>query len=530
MIKNIKKIVVLGGGSAGWMSAAMLIKTFPNLQIHVIESPKIPTIGVGESTLGGIKHFCHYLDIDEKEFMADTDASYKLSIKFTDFYDKDSGSFHYPFGKPFTEGCDRGVRDWLWKKALEPNTPVEEYVRSYFPAAALFDTNKFTLNQNGKFDNFDPRMDAAYHFDAVKFGLWLRDKYCIPRGVVHLPATVENITTTDNGINSLILDSGESVSADLFVDCTGFRSLLLGDTLQVPFKSYSDMLPNNQAWACQVPYIDKEKEIEVFTNCTAIENGWCWNTPLWSRLGTGYVFSDKYVSSEDALVEFKNYLMSDKMVIPRTPEQVNQLTFRQVPFKVGIHEKTFVKNVVAIGLSAGFIEPLESNGLFSVHEFLFKLMKTLLRGSITQWDRDAYNTAVAGMYQNFVEFVALHYALSIRNDTPYWEENTNRVYDPGLDQLTPTMNIGFHNLVDKKMFNPIPREQDGITWVSAGMNYFILDRIHAQLGGIQDNIEYKKYWAPFFAKMEQRKYRWKLAADRELSLYEFLKTAGFKLI
>jgi tryptophan halogenase len=528
MIKNIKKIVVLGGGSAGWMSASTLIKTYPNIDISVIESPKIPTIGVGESTLGGIRYFCEYLGINEKDFMKDTDASYKLSIKFTDFYEKNGGSFHYPFGLPNVEGCDLGLIDWMWKKALEPNTPVADYVKSYFPAAALFDENKFSQNQHGQFDNYNPRLDAAYHFDAVKFGLWLRDKYCIPRGVVHISDTVTNITTNDNGIESLELESGTVVTADLFVDCTGFRSLLLGDTLQVPFKSYTDILPNDSAWACQIPYIDKSKEIEPFTNCTAIENGWCWNTPLWSRIGTGYVFSTKFTSSENALVEFKNYLMSDKMVIPRTQEQIDQLKFREVPFKVGIYQETFVKNVVAIGLSAAFIEPLESNGLYSVHEFLFKLMKTLQRGSITQWDRDAYNSAVRGMFQNFIEFVALHYALTIRNDTPYWSANADRKYNPGMEELAPTMSVGFTDLVGKKMFNPAPNEHDGITWISTGMNYMFLDQIQAKMINIKEGNNAKQYWAPYFLNLEKKKERWKKAAEKELTLYEFLKRNIYK--
>lgn len=522
MLKNIQNIIVVGGGSAGWMTAAMLIHTFPRWKITVVESPNVPTVGVGESTLGGIRVFCHYLKIDEKDFMKETDASYKMSIKFTDFFDKNYGSFHYPFGTPYLEGSGDGLRDWFWKKYFYPDTPVEDFVRSNFPAAALFESDKYSPNYHGKFDNFNSKIDVAYHFDATKFGNWLRDRYCKPKGVNHIQATVVEIPANDQGVKHLVLDNGECLSADLFVDCTGFRSILLEGALNTEFISYAELLPNNRAWACQVPYKDKEKEIEGFTNCTAIENGWCWNTPLWSRLGTGYVYSDHYASPEQALEEFKNYLCSNKMKIPRTREEVDNYKFRDVPFRVGIHKQTFVKNVVAIGLSAGFLEPLESNGLFSVHEFLFKLCKILKRGHVTQWDRDSYNTATHGMYRNFAEFVALHYALSIRNDTPYWQDISNKKFSNGLDQLEPTMNVGFHNFIHRSMFTGQFDIEQGITYVSTGMNRFIFDEIDVAVGQCRMGDQ-KNNLAPFFTRMELNKQRWSKQAEKELTLFQYLK-------
>ena len=387
-MKNIDSIVIVGGGSSGWMTAATLIKAFPNKKISVIESKDVPIIGVGESTLGGIRRWTRFIGLDESSFFPDTDASYKLSIKFTDFYKKDAGSFQYPFGVPFHDESRNGFSDWHFKKYYYPETPVEDFVQCLFPAAALFENNKYNPNTSGEFDNFNSNNDVAYHFDAVKFGRWLCEKYCKPNGVTHIEGTVVKINADKDGITSLDLEDGSNVIADLYVDCTGFKSLLLGETLKEPFTSYSHMLPNNKAWATRLSYKNRSKELEGFTNSTAIENGWCWNIPLWSRLGTGYVYSDKYVTKEQALEEFKNYLMSDKMVIPRTKEEVDQLEFKEITMRVGIHERTFVKNVVAIGLSAGFIEPLESNGLFSVHEFLFRLVDILQRGAVNQFDRD----------------------------------------------------------------------------------------------------------------------------------------------
>lgn len=524
-MKKIEKIIVVGGGSAGWMTASVLIKAFPSKQITVIESPKFPTIGVGESTLVAIRNFAKFLEIEEKEFMSFTDASYKFSIKFTDFLKKDGGSFYYSFGIPELEFSYQGIRDWLWKKSLYQNTDNKEYIRWYFPQAALFEQNKFSINADGQFSNFNPDNDLAYHFDATKFGLWLKEKYCLPRGVNLISDTIIDVVVGEQGVDHLVLESNSNETADLYIDCSGFRSILLEQAMQVPFESYSHILPNNKAWACQLPYIDKESEIEGFTHCTAIENGWCWNTPLWSRLGTGYVFSDEFVSEEQALDEFKNYLCSDKMRIPRNRSQLENLNFRLVPFKVGIHEKLWVKNVVAIGLSAGFIEPLESNGLYSVHEFLFKLLKCLQRPRYTQWDRDVFNTACKGMFKNFAEFVALHYALTLRDDTEYWKNCTNKVYDSNMINLEPTTSVGFHDLQIRKMFTADPGDfHNGIPWISVGMDFTVFDRVDQMLHEFTDKMDHKTAFAPLFRQYEKRAETWWKAAEQQPSLYEYLKT------
>jgi tryptophan halogenase len=288
------------------------------------------------------------------------------------------------------------------------------------------------------------------------------------------------------------------------------------------------MLPNNRAWATRVPYKDKEAELEPFTNCTAIGHGWVWNIPLWSRIGTGYVYSDKYIKPEDAKEEFKQYLMSDKVICPKTREEVDALEFKDVPMRVGIHKRTWVKNCVAIGLSAGFIEPLESNGLFSVHEFLFKLVKSLERPAVTQWDIDVYNASTLHIFRNFAEFVALHYALSIRNDTEYWQANNRRVYSPGLDSLTPQSFQGFNDLQHIKMFTNRAPVHAGITRIAVGMNYPLLDSTTARQHEIRDQSNYKEVFKQSFESFEKKKMYWNSLADLEPSLYEYLKNTIYK--
>ena len=529
---SIKKIVIVGGGSAGWMTAATLIKSFPNKKIIVIESKDIPIIGVGESTLGGIKHWSRYIGIDEKDFFHHTDASYKLSIKFTDFYKKDSGSFHYPFGFPIIDDDKNPYSYWHFKKFFYPDTPVEDFVRSMFPSSALFENNKFSLNKYGEFDNFNPLTDAAYHFDAVKFGIWLRDRYCKPRGVEHIESKVISANINNEGIESLILENNETISSDIYIDCTGFQSLLLGNFLKEPFESFSDILPNNRAWATRIEYKDKEKELEGYTNCTAIQNGWCWNIPLWSRIGTGYVYSDKFIDPDAAKSEFKSYLMSNKMVIPRTKGEVDDLEFKDIKIKTGIHKRTFVKNVIAIGLSAGFIEPLESNGLFSVHEFLYKVIDILQRNDISQFDRDMYNVSIYDIFSGFAKFVALHYALSHRDDTEYWKSIKNKSFsDQYGDPYLPynSRANGFYNMIWRYMEewgHPMGERWNnpGITFISTGMNVNMINSHRIENLEFRTGINFKNEVDKMIKIWEPRKAKWKLAADNSQSLYKFLES------
>jgi tryptophan halogenase len=188
------KIVIVGGGSAGWMTAALLIKEYPHFDVSLVESPDIPIIGVGESTINGLRQFCEYLEIDESNFLKDTNGSYKLSIKFTDFYKKDSGSFLYPFGNPDLRGTKFGLNDWLIKKYADPKTPITDFAECFSPQAVMCKNNKFFKNPNNSIlDGYDSNLGLAYHFDATKFGAWLREHYCVPRGVKLLKGTVDHV-------------------------------------------------------------------------------------------------------------------------------------------------------------------------------------------------------------------------------------------------------------------------------------------------------------------------------------------------
>jgi len=525
---QINNIVIVGGGSSGWMTAATLIKAFPKKNISVIESSDHSIIGVGESTLGFIKRWTRFIGVEEKDFFPATDASYKLSIKFTDFFKKNSGSFHYPFGDPVVEENRNPFFDWHLLKFFYPTTDVSDMVDSLYPASVLFKNNKFSNNLLGELDNFNLKDGVAYHFDATKFGIWLRENRCKPFVVKHLTNTVIYIKVNDNGIESLILDNHETITADLYIDCTGFKSMLLGEALQTPFESYSHMLPNNKAWAAQVPYKDRSKELEGYTNCTARENGWCWNIPLWSRLGTGYVYSDKFISDEQALAEFKNYLSSDKMTVPRTKAEIDDLNFKNIKMRVGIHKKTFVKNVVAIGLSAAFIEPLESNVLFSVHEFLFKLVDILHRDEINQFDRDMYNVSVKNQFDSFAKFVSLHYALSHRDDSKYWLDIQHKSFgDQAGDPYTANA-IKIDNYYDiivryMEQWSHSLDPGAGIPFIATGLHLNMMNQSRVEFLEHKWNIDLKKEIDIVKQRWDKRKQQWKNLSNNLPTLEQYLK-------
>jgi len=511
----MKKILVLGGGSAGVMSAYTLKKVFPEKDVVILESENIPTVGVGESTLGHINQWMSMVDIQEEDFMKECNASLKMSIRFENFYKKGDGGFHYPFGKPDTTNSIAQLNDWYFKKILNPGLHVSDYANQHYPIMALVNQNRILTDENDKDiqlspENYSYRRDVAYHFDAVMFANWLKKKFIEIGGRVK-KGEVEKINVNEKGIESLVTDKNVTHNADLFIDCTGWKSLLLGGALNEPFDSYEDMLPNNKAWACHLPYTDKEKELKPYTNCTALDNGWVWHIPLWSRIGTGYVYSDKYVSDEEALTEFKQYLGRD------------DLEFRNLKMRVGLHDRIFVKNVCAIGLSAGFIEPLESNGLLSVHEFLVRLVKVLRdRPVVSTYMKDQFNSACRRFFKTFAEFVASHYAMSIRTDTKYWRDIQDRDYKIDSKYARLDSNFQLQNMWNFEDYH-YPNNS-GINCISTGMNFWPTDEATLRYGTYQSDLtSLKGNWLKRIDEMEDRRKEWNKKASFCPTLYEHLK-------
>lgn len=501
-------IMIVGGGSAGWMTAATLLKEFPHKKIALIESPDIETVGVGESTLGQIRYWTNWMGIKDEDLLPATDGTYKLSIKFTDFYKKGE-SFHYPFGVPATEETSNGLNDWWCKKALAPDTPVSDYVDCFYPQSHLLHSNKLTYNEHNQIENWDFFKFSAFHFDATKFGLWLAETFCKPSASFsHFTEEITEISreNEDGSISSL----NNRYSADLYIDCTGFSSLLLGKTLGVPFESFPrDLLPNNSAWATKIPYENKSEQLVNFTDCTAIENGWVWTIPLWNRIGAGYVYSDQFIDSDTALSQFQKHIGT------------KELDFKQIKMRTGIHERLWEKNVVAIGLSAGFIEPLESTGLFTVHEFLRELIRELHRDRISQWERDNFTYRCKDLFNKFVGFVALHFSLSHRNDSEYWKTITEQSHM--RNEENPFAQEYFRLADARYIHHNYENQLGGLHCIATGMHLSPMEM--SELTWLSyENVDYfEKEWKTAITFLDDRKKKWEMNCRNSKKTINFLK-------
>ena len=422
-----EKIVIVGGGSAGWMTAATLIKSFPKKKIFVIESENIPTVGVGESTLLEFNEWLRYLDLDIKSLMVGCDASFKLGISFDNFAELNGSTRRYIFGNADLNQTRNGFEDWYILKFKNPELPFTDFTDYYYKHSYAVKTNRIPLEKNDYLEPFVFERDTAFQINAIKFANWLRDNYCIPKGVTRIVADVIKVNKNEDCVESLSLSNRDSVFADLFVDCTGFKSLILGKEMNSDFVDTSSYLPNNKAWFGPYDYLDKNKELGLVTKCTGLSNGWVWQTPLWSRVGCGYVYSDKYISDDEALEEFKMFLDSENIDVVNKNRSKN-MDFKNIQIKNGYYKTPWIKNVVAIGLSHGFLEPMESTGLMFIHVAAMYLVNCLSREKYTTWDCDRFNYYITEVYKSAFSFVSAHYALSLRDDTRYWKDLTSQNY------------------------------------------------------------------------------------------------------
>jgi len=469
---KVKKVAIIGGGSSGWMTAAALIKLCPHLDVELVESSNIPTVGVGESTLGHINRYMKLIGLKDEDWMSACNATYKNSIRFTDFRKNDGTHFEYPFAAEYDYTLDKtgkGLNTWSILSLFYPETFTPETFAQMFSMSntMLATHNRQCYNTDNKLRHFDFKQDTAYHMDAIAFGQWLKDNICIPNGLKH---TVGDVVDCDKDmkhyLQRLILNNGKSVYADMFIDCTGFKSLLLEGYMGIPFEDFHSHLKNNMAWACRLPYGDDRKEVmHNVTDCRAMPNGWSWHIPLWNRIGTGYVFSSEFVYPEEALEEFKDSLREQYPTA-----DIDSAEFKQIHIKHGRHAFAWVQNVCAIGLAYGFVEPLESTGLLTTHENIIKLCDLLNRrdGYTTQSERDIYNLSCAQDIDGFKEFVSMHYALSERTDTPYWRSctQTTQYHPDAFNYFKPRL----EQYVDALM--PLQQENNWNDYFS-GNNYIM---------------------------------------------------------
>ncbi|MEE2526836.1 tryptophan halogenase family protein [Hyphobacterium sp. HN65] len=407
----IRQIVIVGGGSAGWMTAAALSSLLPADQVGIslVESEQIGTIGVGEATIPDIINFNALLGIPETDFLKATNGTFKLGIRFLNWGGLGEDYIH-PFGQ---HGVDMNGIDfhqfWLRYKADHPGSTIEEFSLS----AVAAKSGKFTM------PDANPRsvlsqLRYAYHFDATAYAAYLRN-YAEQRGVqriegrvteVHQDAQTGNITAID-------LDNGQSVAGDLFFDCTGFHGLLIEKTLGVPFRDWSHWLPCDtaQAVACE-----RGDAILPYTVSTAKTAGWQWRIPTQHRTGNGHIYASHLLSDDEAIDSLLKDLDGDVIGSPR-----------KIRFRTGHRAKFWEKNCVAVGLSGGFLEPLESTSLFLIQEGISKFIALFPAADMPSVVRDEYNRQLVKKFEQVRDFIILHYKATTRDDSPFW--NYTRTMD-----------------------------------------------------------------------------------------------------
>jgi len=398
-MRPIRRVVILGGGSAGWMSAATLSQAFQGtLDIHVVESEAIGTVGVGEATLPHMREFNLALGLEEADFLRHTRGTIKLGIEFADWGQLGDRYMHVFGGVGRDLGLVPFHHFWMRMRRQGRAHALDAYALNGLAARRGRFAPQFGANAS---------LAYAYHFDAGLYATTLR-RLCEARGVRRTEGRVLGALQRpqDGFISALALDSGERIEGDLFVDCTGFRGMLIEETLRSGFEDWSHWLPCDRAVA--VP-CESAGPPDLFTRASARGAGWQWRIPLQHRTGNGHVFCSEHISEDEATAQLLASLDAPPLAEPRT-----------LRFKAGRRSKTWHRNVVAIGLSAGFLEPLESTSLFLVQSGLSRLIQFFPDSGFDQEGIDEHNRQADDEMERIRDFVILHYHLTRRDDTAFW--------------------------------------------------------------------------------------------------------------
>jgi tryptophan 7-halogenase len=407
---NVKtKVVVAGGGTAGWLTAYSLVTRLGKvLDITLVESDQIGTVGVGEATIPTMRNFHRLVGIDEQEFMAATQATFKLGIEF-DNWGQQGDSYFHSFG-------EIGQRSWMaefhefWMEAKAQGFAgsLDDYCLELKAAKA----NKFATMAGKTPLNF------AYHLNATDYASYLRKKSELA-GVKRVEGRIAQVQNNEDGnIASLIMDNGEQITGEVFIDCTGFRALLIGEHLDVGYEDWSHWLAADSAIAVQTQAVEAARP---YTRAIAHSAGWQWRIPLQSRVGNGIVYSSQFLSDDEARSTLLGNLAGDTINEPR-----------QLRFTTGRRKKAWHKNCIAIGLSSGFLEPLESTSIHLITTALLRLMKLFPFGGNSNLLAERFNRESKLELETVRDFIILHYKLTQRNDSAYWQHYRNMAIPESL--------------------------------------------------------------------------------------------------
>ncbi|MFB4313838.1 tryptophan halogenase family protein [Actinomadura sp. 21ATH] len=418
---RIRDVVVLGGGTAGWMIAAYLGKALQGtVRITVLESPAVPRIGVGEASIPNLQSaFFDSLGIPEDEWMRECNAAFKTAVKFINWrtpgpgeaqareYQGGTDHFYHPFGLlPERDGIPLS-HYWLAKKHAGQEPGPFDYACMKEPA--IMDAKRAPRYADGR-----PATRYAWHFDAQHLADFLRRWSVREQGVVHIEDHMEEVLFDERGhISALRTRGGRTVEGDLFVDCSGFRGLLINKALGEPFLDMNDYLLCDSAVATSVPHDDAADGVEPYTSAIAMPDGWTWRIPLLGRFGTGYVFSSRFTERDRATEDFCRMWGLD-------PEKA---TLNQIRFRVGRNRRAWVKNCVSAGLASCFLEPLESTGIYFSYAAAYQLVKHFPDRTFNPALVDGFNRSIEVMFDDMRDFIQAHFHFAPRDDTEFWRAN-----------------------------------------------------------------------------------------------------------
>lgn len=398
------RVVIVGGGTAGWMTAAALATLAAGAaRVHLVESAEIGIVGVGEATLPHLRAFITRLGIDEAAFMAQTHATFKLGIEFRDFGAIGERYIH-PFGTYGRELAGVGFHHyWLRRYRAGAAGPIGGYSTGVVAAEAL----RFARPGPDP-DDLASAYGYAYQFDATRFAPFLR-AHAEARGAMRSEGRVIHVERNDsNGdVIAITLDDGRRIEGDLFIDCSGFRALLIGGAMGETWEDWSHWLPCDRAVAA--PCASPPGGIEPYTRATAMAAGWRWRIPLTHRVGNGYVYASAHLSDDEATHALVAALESPPLAEPR-----------MLRFRAGRRRRSWVGNVLSVGLASGFLEPLESTSIYLAQMAITQLIEHFPDARVTDADRDGFNALVDAEYDRIRDFLILHYHATRRDDSPFW--------------------------------------------------------------------------------------------------------------
>lgn len=422
MSNAIQNITIVGGGTSGWLAALYLATHLKqavasgDMVIKVIESPDVPIIGVGESLSPSMPVTLQELGVSESAFIKETDASFKLAGHFVN-WDTGVDGKHTSWVNPFVGFLTAGYEFERFELDGVGYGQGPDYARTVSPCREAIEMRKAPRSIGQ--DDYSFTLRYAYHTDASKFAPFMR-KLAISRGVIHIADRVNSVDLNDQGfVASLNCEISGKVPVELIIDATGFNSIVLHKALGVPLVDYSAHLLNDRAVVLQLPDVEGN-DIEPATRATALRQGWAFRVPLYSRTGNGYVYSSKFTTDEKAARDFVDHLGPHAKI-----ENV-----RTIPMRVGRAQNSWVKNCIAIGLAAGFVEPLEASAIYSVETSLKWILNYFPDTNFSPTLARRYNERTVALYDEVVDYIVMHYRLSNRDDSDYWRAQRNDLRIP----------------------------------------------------------------------------------------------------